>query len=93
MANIAGDRFLEVAPAATHKGQTVDWLLDQIRDPSALPVYFGDDDKDEEAFVVIRRREEIPIGVGTQFPLKSALERLTSSEAVRVWLRRFSAGR
>jgi trehalose 6-phosphate phosphatase len=84
-----GDRFLEAAPSAAHKGQTVDWLLDQIHDPGALPVYFGDDDKDEEAFAVIRRRGGLPIGVGARFPLESALERLPSPEAARAWLRRF----
>jgi len=86
---LGGDRFLEAAPSAAHKGQTVDWLLDQIHDSGALPVYFGDDDKDEEAFAVIRRRGGIPIGVGARFPLESALERLPSPEAVRGWLRRF----
>jgi len=86
---LGGDRFLEAAPAAAHKGQTVAWLLDQIHDPGALPVYFGDDDKDEEAFAVIRRRGGIPVGVGARFPLESALERLPSPEAVRGWLRGF----
>jgi trehalose 6-phosphate phosphatase len=85
---LGGDRFLEVAPTAAHKGHTVDWLLHQINDPSALPVYFGDDDKDEEAFDVIRRRGGIPIGVGARFPLEQALERLPSPEAVRGWLGR-----
>lgn len=86
---LGGDRFLEAAPAAAHKGQTVDWLLDQRHDPGVLPVYFGDDDKDEEAFAVVRRRGGLPIGVGARFPLESALERLPSPEAVRAWLRKF----
>ncbi|WP_376792471.1 trehalose-phosphatase [Thermoflexus sp.] len=89
---LTGDRFLEVAPAAAHKGQAVDWVLDQIRNPNALPVYFGDDDKDEEAFAVVRRRGGIPIGVGERFPLRSALGHLPSPEDVRVWLRRFLRG-
>lgn len=86
---LGGDRFLEAAPVAAHKGQAVDWLLSQLHDPGALPVYFGDDDKDEEAFVVVRRRGGIPIGVGTRFPLESALARLPSPEVAREWLRGF----
>jgi len=67
----------------------VAWLLDQIHDPGALPVYFGDDDKDEEAFAVIRHRGGIPVGVGARFPLAQALARLPSPEAARAWLRSF----
>ena len=84
---LGGDRFLEVAPANAHKGQTVDWLLARSRFPKALPVYCGDDDKDEEAFGVIRRHGGIPIGVGTRFPLALALERVPSPDALRDWLR------
>lgn len=84
---LGGDRFLEVAPANAHKGQTVDWLLSRSRLPNALPVYFGDDDKDEEAFGAVRRRGGIPIGVGTRFPLALAAERIPSPEALRDWLR------
>lgn len=86
---LGGDRFLEAAPSAAHKGQTVDWLLDQSHASGALPIYFGDDDKDEEAFAVILRRGGIPIGVGTRFPLTLALEHLPSPEVVREWLRKF----
>jgi trehalose 6-phosphate phosphatase len=85
---LGGDRFLEVAPASAHKGQTVDWLLARSLAPNALPVYFGDDDKDEEAFSVIRRHGGIPIGVGTRFPLTLALEHIPSPETLRDWLRK-----
>jgi len=86
---LGGDRFLEVAPSAAHKGQTVDWLLDQIHAPNALPVYFGDDDKDEEAFIAVHGQRGISIGVDTRFPLAQAMEHVTSPQAVRDLLRQF----
>ena len=86
---LGGERFLEAAPSAAHKGQTVEWFLDQIRAPGALPVYFGDDDKDEEAFLAIHSRGGISIGVDIRFPLTQAMEHVTSPQAVRDLLSRF----
>jgi trehalose 6-phosphate synthase/phosphatase len=84
---LGGDRFLEVAPAMAHKGRAVEWLLDHEAAPDALPVYFGDDDKDEEAFAVIRRRGGIAIVVGQRQLSSPATERLPSPIEVREWLR------
>jgi len=53
---LGGHKFLEIGPTLAHKGQTVDYLLDRYPWPGALPVYLGDDDKDEEAFDVIKAR-------------------------------------
>jgi len=83
---LQGDRFLEVAPAAAHKGQTVEWLLSQYPFPGALTVYCGDDDKDEEAFAVVRRRGGIPIVVGQGQRTTQAAYRFDSPDAVRGWL-------
>ncbi len=88
---LGGDRFLEVAPAAAHKGEAVEWLLDHGGLTDALPVYFGDDDKDEEAFATVRQRGGIPIGVGSR-KLAHALEYLPSPEAVRAWLEQIAMG-
>jgi len=84
---LGGERFLEVAPAAANKGQTVDWLLNREPSFSALTVYWGDDDKDEEAFAVIRRRGGIPVVVGARQDVTKALVRVPSVDAVRRWLR------
>jgi trehalose 6-phosphate synthase/phosphatase len=83
---LGGDRFLEVAPVMAHKGRTVEWLLDHEALSEALPVYFGDDDKDEEAFNVIRQRGGIAIVVGQRQLSSQATERLPSPGAVREWL-------
>ena len=84
---LSGDRFLEIAPAVAHKGETVNWFLEHIPFANALPIYFGDDDKDEEAFAVIRKHDGIPILVGARQPDTVALVRLPSPVEARVWLR------
>ncbi len=84
---LGGDRFLEVAPSAAHKGRSVEWLLEHGNFPDALPVYLGDDDKDEEAFVIVRERGGIPIIVGSREPTTNALIRLPSPRQARELLR------
>jgi trehalose 6-phosphate synthase/phosphatase len=88
---LGGDRFLEVAPITAHKGRAVEWLLDRETLPDVLPVYFGDDDKDEEAFAVIRRRGGIAVVVGQRQLSSPATERLPSPIQVREWLRFLAA--
>lgn len=83
---IGGDRFLEIAPAAAHKGETVEWLFSHAPLPDAKSIYFGDDDKDEEAFLVIRKHNGIPIVVGSRQPHTAALVRLPSHADTRLWL-------
>src|SRR6266508_2074644 len=81
-----GHRFLEVAPLTADKGQAVDWFLKQNSEPRSLPVYFGDDDKDERAFTIIHILGGFSIGVDTRYPLLQADEHLASSDSVRAWL-------
>ncbi len=83
---LGGEDFIEVAPAVAHKGSTVTWLLAQDQPPPALPVYFGDDDKDEEAFQAILSHGGIPIIVGGRQPNTQALARLRSPTVVHNWL-------
>jgi len=83
---LGGDRFLEVAPITARKARTVEWLLDHEILSDALPVYFGDDDQDEEAFAVIRQRGGIAIVVGERLLSSQATVRLPSPSAVREWL-------
>jgi trehalose-phosphatase len=49
-----GKKLLEVKPAIDwHKGRAVEWIMQQLRLPfpgKYLPVYFGDDLTDEDAF-------------------------------------------
>ncbi len=83
---LEGARYLEVAPAMAHKGETVRWLLDENAHRQALPVYVGDDERDEEAFDVVRQRGGIPILVGKGSGSTEALAQFPSCEIVRTWL-------
>jgi trehalose-phosphatase len=52
---LGGDRFLEISPEVASKGLAVETILAKYPLPGSLPVYFGDDDKDEAGFAVIRQ--------------------------------------
>ena len=80
-----GHKFLEIGPALAHKGKTVAYLLE--RHPwDALPIYVGDDDKDEEAFPVIQARGGIAVRVCAA-PFGTAADAtLPSPTEVRRWL-------
>ncbi|MFQ6058474.1 MAG: trehalose-phosphatase [Anaerolineae bacterium] len=83
---LGGHKFLEISPKLAHKGQTVDYLLNRYPWPGALPLYLGDDDKDEEAFGVIKTRGGIAILVAPEPRDTRADCRLESPQAVRHWL-------
>ncbi|RLF52439.1 MAG: trehalose-phosphatase [Thermoplasmata archaeon] len=83
---LSGHKFLEVCPRLAHKGRTVDYLLDRYPWPGALPLYLGDDDKDEEAFGVIKARGGITILVAAEPRNTKADCRLESPQAARQWL-------
>ncbi|MGD1997206.1 MAG: trehalose-phosphatase, partial [Anaerolineae bacterium] len=83
--------FLEIGPKLAHKGKTVDYLLDRYPRPGALTIYIGDDDKDEEAFEVVRARGGIAILVASEPRDVNVDARLESPQAVRKWLRSLPA--
>ncbi len=83
---LGGHKFLEVAPALANKGLTVEYLLEHLVEPQALPVYLGDDDKDEEAFGVITAHGGTAIVVASQPRETRAQCRLESPAKVRGWL-------
>ncbi len=83
---LGGHKFLEVGPELAHKGRTVAYLLDRHPWPGALPLYVGDDDKDEEAFGVIKARGGIAVLVSSRPCETKADAHLESPEVVRSWL-------
>jgi trehalose-phosphatase len=83
---LGGHKFLEIGPRLANKGQTVAYLLDHYPWPGAMPVYLGDDDKDEEAFGVIKARGGMAILVAREPRDTQADCRLESPQAVRHWL-------
>lgn len=88
---LGGHKFLEIGSRLAHKGQTVDYLLDRYHWPGALPVYLGDDDKDEEAFGVIKALGDVAIVVAQEPRSTQADCRLESAQAARHWLERLLA--
>jgi trehalose 6-phosphate phosphatase len=81
-----GHRFLEIGPVLAHKGRTVEYILS--RDPwnDAVPLYIGDDARDEEAFEVIAARGGICVIV-TQTQRNTVAEYcLASPQDTRRWL-------
>jgi trehalose-phosphatase len=83
---LGGHKFLEIGPRLAHKGLTVAYLLDTRPWPGALPIYLGDDDKDEEAFGVINARGGIAVLVAAEPQETEAHLRLPSPQAARRWL-------
>ncbi|MBN1139982.1 MAG: trehalose-phosphatase [Anaerolineae bacterium] len=83
---LGGHKFLEIGPRLAHKGLTVAHLLDHYPWPGALPLYLGDDDKDEEAFGVIKARGGIAVVVAAGPRDTEADLRLESPQAARRWL-------
>jgi trehalose-phosphatase len=83
---LGGHKFLEIGPEGAHKGQTVDYLLGHYPWPGARPLYVGDDDKDEEAFGVIKARGGIAVVVAREPRRTQADCRLASPRAARQWL-------
>lgn len=83
---MGGHKFLEIGPRLAHKGHAVEYLLERYPWPKALPVYVGDDDKDEEAFGVIKARGGIAVLVASELRKTRADCRLESPQVVRQWL-------
>ena len=84
---LGGQKFLEIGPQAAHKGRSVEYLLERYPWPGALPVFLGDDDKDEEAFAVVQAQQGVSIVVAETWRPTRAAFRLESPRAAREWLR------
>jgi trehalose 6-phosphate phosphatase len=82
-----GYRFLEIGPVLANKGETVRYLLTRFGKKDDLPVYMGDDERDEEAFQVIKKHNGYVIQVG-RAPRSSVDEQLGSPKEALAWLTR-----
>ena len=85
---LGGHKFLEIGPRLAHKGRTIDYVLDEYPWPGALPLYVGDDDKDEEAFGVIKSHGGVAVVVSAEPRETQADLRLSAPDATRRWLAR-----
>ncbi|HSJ53400.1 MAG TPA: trehalose-phosphatase [Anaerolineae bacterium] len=83
---LGGTKFLEIGPRLAHKGRSVEYLLERYPWPGAIPLFLGDDDKDEEAFGVVQAHHGISIVVAETWRPTRANFRLESPQAAREWL-------
>jgi len=83
---LGGHKFLEIAPRVANKGSTVRYILTRYPLKGHIPIYIGDDDKDEEAFEVIIKNSGVAIKVGPQPFDTIAQLRLASPQTVREFL-------
>jgi trehalose-phosphatase len=81
-----GERFIEVAPAIAHKGRTVAYVLERFPWSDALPCYLGDDNKDEEAFEIVKTCEGVAMLVAAEPRTTYADARLASPQQAQHWL-------
>jgi trehalose 6-phosphate phosphatase len=83
---IGGLKFIEIGPQIANKGITIDYLLNRFPLPEAALVYIGDDDKDEDAFEVIKSHAGAAVVVADEPRPTKADFRIESPIAVRAWL-------
>lgn len=83
------DHFVELCPPTAEKGNTVKYLMDQTDQKNSLPVFIGDDDRDESAFEAIEKLGGIGVLISDS-PRKSyASCYLENPKMVRRWLTNF----
>lgn len=83
---LGGHKFLELCPLAADKGAALAHILAVDPFPGALPVFIGDDDKDERAFDMVKSLggEAVVIAAGDR--PTGADYSLESPAEVRTWL-------
>ncbi len=90
---LGGYKFIEIAPALAEKGETMNYLLENSSWDGALPVFVGDDDKDEKAFAAIKARGGIAALVAKRPRATHADCRMASPRVVKRWLTQLAAQR
>ena len=80
-------RFLEIGPHNADKGHALRYLFDKFHWVGAIPIYIGDDDKDEEAFQAINEHDGVSILVSKEPRETKAKYILDSPVEVHQWLK------
>ncbi len=83
---LGGEAFLEIAPQLADKAATARYFLNFPELQGCLPLYLGDDDKDEAAFQVIQDAGGIAVRVGERPEPTVARYQLASPREARQWL-------
>lgn len=84
---LTGHKFLEICPSLADKGRCVNFLLKTIPSIDETIIYLGDDDKDEQAFKVIKAQGGFAIRISSN-TIHNPIEdyRLDNPQAARKWL-------
>ncbi|MEH6387230.1 MULTISPECIES: trehalose-phosphatase [Pseudomonas] len=89
-----GKKIFELRPSlAWDKGKALGWLLDALdldRPGQVIPIYLGDDETDEDAFIALRERNGIGILVAAEPCVTAAHYRLVDTRAVAGFLSRLT---
>lgn len=83
---LGGYKFVELGPFLANKGITITHLLEDRPWPCALPLFLGDDDKDEEAFEIIQQHGGMSLLVNRVPRSTFAEARVETPEDAREWL-------
>ena len=87
---LGGHKFLEIAPQEADKGNTVAYLLQQDKQTICVPIYLGDDDKDERAFPTVQQFGGLAGCVCNPKRSSCADFFLESPQQARDWLKKLS---
>jgi trehalose 6-phosphate phosphatase len=79
-------RFIEFAPIKANKTFAVRRIINEFITEDALPVYIGDDEKDEEAFFEVIKLGGYAVRVSSQLIQTRAQFQMTDPSEVRSWL-------
>jgi len=80
-------RFLEVGPHNADKGHALQYLFQHFHRGDAIPVFIGDDERDEEAFIVVNNHNGYSILVSREQRETEARYILPSPKEVHQWIR------
>jgi trehalose 6-phosphate phosphatase len=82
--------FIEICPPKADKGVSVEFIFNSERYEGALPIFIGDDPRDEDAFVEVQSMGGVGIIVTEKKRETKAIYTLRSPELVREWLKEIS---
>ena len=81
-----GYHFLEYAPRLASKRSATQWIIDNLTPKDAMVIFIGDDDKDEDAFSVVKKSGGFAIRIVANFCKTQAQFCLKTPDAARNWL-------
>ncbi len=79
--------FIEICPPKADKGVSVQYILNSEEFEGALPIFIGDDPRDEDAFIAVQSMGGVGIIVTEKDRESEAIYSLKNPDQVRRWLR------